>query len=249
MRAILTYHSVDSSGSAISVSEEQFRAHVRFLASGRVSVVPLAELATHTAKEDAVALTFDDGFLSFSTVASPLLSSTGLPATLFVVSDHVGGNNLWKGSSAPSIPVLPLMGWDRLRAAVQQGFEVGAHTRRHPDLTSLSPQQLDDELSGCADKIASELGGRPARLAYPYGAVNAAVASMARRVFAQSFTTELRLLGSSEDPALLPRLDAYYFRQPGQLEAWGSPSFRRRLWVRAQGRRVRSIVAVAGLVR
>ena len=44
MRAILTYHSIDSSGSPISLSEEAFRAHVRFFGSGRVAVVPLADL-------------------------------------------------------------------------------------------------------------------------------------------------------------------------------------------------------------
>ncbi|TFG50637.1 MAG: polysaccharide deacetylase, partial [Gemmatimonadales bacterium] len=44
MRAILTYHSIDDSGSPISVAPEQFRAHVRWLQSGVIRVVPLAEL-------------------------------------------------------------------------------------------------------------------------------------------------------------------------------------------------------------
>src|SRR5690606_37701023 len=60
MRAILTYHSIDESGSPISVSREAFRAHVRWLASGAVKVRPLAELVDARDGGDAVAITFDD---------------------------------------------------------------------------------------------------------------------------------------------------------------------------------------------
>ena len=41
MRAVLTYHSVDPSGSAISIDEHELRQHIRFFASRRVQVVPL----------------------------------------------------------------------------------------------------------------------------------------------------------------------------------------------------------------
>ena len=44
MKAILTYHSVDDSGSAVSVSPDAFRRHVRWLASERVRVVTVPQL-------------------------------------------------------------------------------------------------------------------------------------------------------------------------------------------------------------
>ena len=41
----------------------------------------------------------------------------------------------------------------------------------------------------------------------------------------------------------LPRLDMYYFRDPGALDGWGSPPFLRRVaWLRAR-RRLRALVA------
>ena len=243
MRAILTYHSIDSSGSPISLAEEAFRAHVRFLGSGRVSVVPLGSLPTLPDDTDAVALTFDDGFLNFTSSALPLLSHLGLPATVFVVSDAVGTTNAWGGRPAAGIPTLPLMSWSDLRSARDAGFDMGAHTRTHPHLTTLSPAQIQDEMAGGAARIAAELGQRPNCFAYPYGAVNERVASLARGLFQLSVTTRLRALGRDDDRALLPRLDASYFRKPGTLEAWGTDTFRRRLWVRAQGRRVREVLA------
>ena len=246
MRAILTYHSIDSSGSPVSVSEETFRAHARFLGSGRVGVVSLADLPSVPDEDDAVALTFDDGFLNFSMLAMPLLADLGLPATVFVVSDAVGTTNAWGGREEPGIPTLPLMGWKELHSARAAGFEIGAHTRHHPDLTTVSEEQLEDETAGCVDHISSQLGERPRTFAYPYGATNDAVVRRTRTLFERSVTTELRPLAPDEDNALLPRLDAWYFRAPGALEGWGSSSFRRRLWIRAQGRRVRALVASGG---
>lgn len=246
MRAILTYHSIDSSGSPISVPEESFRAHVRFLGSGRVAVVPLADLPALPEETDAVALTFDDGFLNFTSTAMPMLSRQGFPATVFVVSDAVGGSNAWRGRAAPGIPTLPLMSWADLTRARDAGFEIGAHTRTHPRLTSLGPAQVQDEVIGCMDHIGRETGKRPRHFAYPYGDVNEQVARVARDTFELSVTTELRVVDSADDRASLPRLDAWYFRKPGALESWGSPAFRRRLWIRAAGRRARAMIPGGG---
>jgi peptidoglycan/xylan/chitin deacetylase (PgdA/CDA1 family) len=200
-------------------------------------------------EKDAVAITFDDGFLNFTSSGMPVLRHMGLPATIFVVSEAVGGTNAWGGRETPGIPTLALMRWQELEAAHTAGFEIGAHTRTHADLTTLSSAQVEDEIAGCVERIVAELGKRPRRFAYPYGAVNDAVAGTARSTFEQSVTTELRALGAGDDPALLPRLDAFYFRRAGQLEEWGSPSFRRRLWIRAQGRRVRELMTAGGRSR
>lgn len=242
MRAILTYHSIDESGSPISVSSRAFRAHVRWLASGAVRVLPLTELVARPEGEDAVAITFDDGFQNFVHEAAPLLADAGLPSTVFVVPEHVGGENNWGGEHAPGIPALALMDWRTLGELPSFGVTLGAHTRRHRDLTRVRGAALEDEVAGCVERMAAELGERPTTFAYPYGAVDDTAATVARDVFALACTTELRLLRPDEDRARLPRLDMFYFREEGQLEAWGSAAFRRRLWLRAQGRRVRRLV-------
>ena len=246
MRAILTYHSLDESGSPISVSPSAFRAHVRWLASGGVRVLPLDELVAANEREDAVAITFDDGFQNFATEGVSLLAEHGFPSTVFVVPEHVEGTNAWGGSDAPGIPTLPLMSWSTLARVTQQGVTLGAHTRRHRDLTRVRGAALEDEVAGCVERIAAETGKRPTTFAYPYGAVDDTSASVVRDVFALACTTELRALHTDDDRALLPRLDMYYFRDPGQLEAWGTASFRGRLWLRAQARRVRRLVQGAG---
>jgi peptidoglycan/xylan/chitin deacetylase (PgdA/CDA1 family) len=240
MRAVLTYHSIDDSRSAISVSPDAFERHVRWLASGRVRVVPLDELAARPPDEDAVALTFDDAFENFGTRAAPRLAAHGLPVTLFVVTGCVGGTNDWHGRPAPGIPTLPLLDWPALERLAAAGTSLGAHSRTHPDLTRLDAASLDDEIFGSAESLRTRLGHAPRAFAYPYGRFNATVAARVSSCFAWACTTDLRPFEREEDPAQLPRLDMYYFQAPGQLEAWNSPSFRGRLGVRRGLRRLRS---------
>lgn len=243
MRAILTYHSVDGSASAISIDEASFRAHVQWLASGAVRVVSLAQLTGPGAPDDAVALTFDDAFQNFADVAWPLLRAHRLPVTLFVVSGAAGGTNAWGGRHAPGIPTLPLMGWDALGRVAGEGVTLGAHSRTHPDLRRLDDAALQDELAGSADAIAERTGGRPDSVAYPYGAVDDRVAGAAGKVFRLACTTVLRPLEAHDAPLHLPRLDTYYLREAARLARWGTPGFRRYLALRAGLRRVRAAFA------
>jgi peptidoglycan/xylan/chitin deacetylase (PgdA/CDA1 family) len=248
VKAILTYHSIDPSGSVISLDGARWREHARWLASGAARVVPLERILDDLADDgdDAVAVTFDDGFANFATEAWPPLRERGLPVTVFVVSGHAGATNSWGGRGAAGIPTLPLLDWDALGRLAEEGVTIGAHSGTHPDLRGLSDQALADELEGAADRIAAETGRRPASFAYPYGARDRRVTAAAGRSYRLCCTTELRALRPAESPAALPRLDSYYFRMPGQLESWGSARFRRYLWLRARARRVREVISPWG---
>lgn len=235
MKAILTYHSIDDSGSPISVSPDAWAAHARWLSSGQVRVLDPDELIAHRDDEgDAVAITFDDGFLNVRE-AVEALRSNGMPVTLFVVSGHAGRTNAWGGRDQPGIPTLPLLGWTDLERLAARGASIQAHTRTHPPLTRLSGDALDDELQGAREDLHARLGVNSTHVAYPYGDVNDAVATHAASRYAFGHTTDFQPLKSDDRPMLLPRLDMYYFRTPGRLEAWGQPGFRARIaWIRAR---------------
>lgn len=243
MRAILTWHSIDDSGSPISIDAAAFRRQVEWLASGRVRVLPLEALrGGDPGEDDAVALTFDDGFRNFATEAAPRLLERGWPVTLFVVSDHAGRTNAWGGRADPAVPELPLLDWGELGRLAESGVTIGSHTRSHPRLPRLDGPALRDELAASAETIERELGRRPVWLAYPYGEESPAVRDAARECYAGAVTTEYRPLRPAEEPHRLPRLDAWYFRGPGALERWGRPPFRRAIWVRRQARRARALL-------
>ena len=239
MRAILTYHSIDESGSPISMSEDVFRTQIAWLARSRVRVVSLDALMRMSPDEDAVSLTFDDAFVSFGDVAAPLLAEHGLPSTLFVVTDAAGATNRWSGGVDRGIPELPLLRWETLGRLAEQGVHLGAHTRTHVDLARASGRQLRDEVAGSAERIASETGRAPLAFAYPYGSVSDAAVGLVAQCFDWGCTTEMRSVARNEARALLPRIDMYYLRSPGQLERWGTLGFRCHLTIRAGARLVR----------
>lgn len=241
MKAIITYHSIDDSGSVVSVSPERFRTHVRLLADRTVPVVSLSRLLTAECHE-GVAITFDDGFQNLADVAWPLLREHGFPATVFVATDWVGRQNAWDPADT-RIPRLPLLGWDTLGVLAAEGLDVQSHSRSHPHLSRLGEDALAEELEGSRAAIQSAIGIAPRALAYPYGSYDARVVSATRRAgYAWGLTTELSPLTAASDPLMLPRLDAYYLAKPGVMERWDSPGFDRYLLFRRAARRLRASI-------
>lgn len=237
MRAILTWHSLDRSGSAISVAPEEFRRQVEWLAASGVKVVGVEQLLELPDDTDAAALTFDDGFANFAVEAAPVLAELGMPATIFVVTGHAGGDNRWGGRDHAGIPTLPLLGWDELAGLRDAGMTLAAHTRTHPRLPALDTGALEREIGGAADEMESRLGERPAGFAYPYGETGPAAAGVVARSYRWACTTELREVAGREQPHHLPRIDAWYLRESARRAGWGTRQFRSWLWCRRQARR------------
>ena len=237
MRAILTYHSIDDSGSAISCSREAFLRHVAWFSSAQVPVVSIPELLEMPDSADGLSITFDDGFQNFGDFAAPRLLALGVPVTVFAVTDRVGHSNAWSGTS--DIPRLPLLTWEQLAALHGAGVQIGSHTRTHPDLTRLSPAAMRDEIHGSADVIEANIGAHPSVFAYPYGSVDGTIATIVADSYQHACTTEFKSIDDSVQTARLPRLDAYYFGQPGMLESWGTTTFDRFLARRHQLRQIR----------
>lgn len=240
MKAILTWHAIEETPSPISVGRGAFADQVAFLASSRVRVAPLSDILE--AEDDAVALTFDDAFASFSEHAWPMLRDAGLPATVFVVTDHVGDCNRWGNRAEPGIPDLPLANWDDLARVADEGAEIGCHSRRHPRLDTIDDAALEEETHGACQILRERLGIAPTSYCYPFGVAGRRERDAAAREFKLGVTAEHRLLRRKEDPFLLPRLDVFYFNRPGALNGFGSHGFRAGVMFRAALRRLRRIV-------
>ena len=131
--------------------------------------VSLAEYVKQAVEADRgpgnrVAVTFDDGWRDNHTHALPVLIRLGIPATFFVVSGPLQGVVAERRMTAGML--------DELVAA---GMTIGAHTRTHPNLATLSDERLDEEIGGCKADLESQLGRAVDFLAYPGGRFNEAV--------------------------------------------------------------------------
>ena len=210
--AILTYHSLDNSGSVISTRPELFQAQIESLAAGGITVTSLDKLRQ---TPNAVALTFDDGYQNFAEFALPLLLRHRIFATVFIVSGQCGQSNSWEGSR--HIPGLKLMSWETLRSLPADLISLGAHSVSHPDLTRLSMESVQTELRQSRAEIEQRTGRPVSCFAYPYGAVNKRVRDAAAREYRLAVGTRLERVPDEPDPLNLPRIDAYYLKRLSQF--------------------------------
>ncbi len=107
---------------------------------------------------NAVALTFDDGFVNFGDVAAPLLADHGMPSTLFVVSTPPERRTGGQGAPTAAFRSCRCSNWDALGRLGAQGVEIGAHTRTHVNVARLTNAASPDEIVGGAERIRTELG-------------------------------------------------------------------------------------------
>lgn len=112
-------------------------------------------------------ITFDDGYLNNLTHALPVLNDLGFSATCYAVSQLLGKTNVW--DEAVGIPQVPLMNHAQLRAWVDGGQEVGAHTRHHVHLNALPDADCVEEIARSKVELQEILGQPVQHFCYPYG--------------------------------------------------------------------------------
>jgi len=100
-------------------------------------------------KDKRIALTFDDGpDPTYTPAILDILKKAQVPATFFLV-----------GANAELNP-------DLVRRTVDEGHEIGSHSFTHPNLSVVSPQQFDLELSS-TQRLLESLTGRSTLLFRP----------------------------------------------------------------------------------
>ena len=122
-------------------------------------------------------VTFDDGVKNCVTNALPILVDRRVPAAFFIATDYVGLRleTDWDRIHPFPQPYTGFRGafdfvtWDDCRRMHAAGMTIGAHTRRHRRLTSLSASECDDELRGSKARIEEELNTPCMHFAAPWG--------------------------------------------------------------------------------
>jgi peptidoglycan/xylan/chitin deacetylase (PgdA/CDA1 family) len=228
---ILTYHSLDTSGSVISTAPEKFRMQMKNLSDASFKVVKLRDLVTHIRENrelpaKSVAITFDDGFQSIHDVALPVLKDHGYSATVFLVTSFCGKNNRWKGQP-DRIPSFDLLTWNQISKMKEQQIEFGVHTATHPDLTRLTGSEISEEIVGARQTLEDHTGEREIPFAYPYGKESDAARVLVESNFYAACSTDMDFANIHSDVHFLPRIDMYYFSNNDLLSRIGTPAFDR----------------------
>jgi peptidoglycan/xylan/chitin deacetylase (PgdA/CDA1 family) len=221
---VLAYHSIsDLSGDRIlaeyGVPPERFAAQLdalgrrwRFVGLGDV----LGALdGAVVLPPRAILVTFDDAYADLLGTACPMLSQRGIPAVAFVVSDRVGATNTWRRSAARELPLLDA---DQLRELEGHGVVVGSHGATHRPLAGLEAAELEDELSGSAERLAAIGLPRPSVFSYPHGEWSSEVAEAVREAgYAAAFTVTPGAVRRQDNRYALPRVEVLASDSPRRL--------------------------------
>jgi peptidoglycan/xylan/chitin deacetylase (PgdA/CDA1 family) len=241
------YHSLDSTGSVVSVEPQIFEAQMAGLSELRYRVVSLKKAIAQRRQtgdwpDKTIVLTFDDGYENIYDKALPILQRYGFGATVFVVAGHVDATNSWE-QQVDRHGRRTMLSWDQLKDLADHDVEIGAHTLSHPDLSTLELEAVENEIVGSAEEISSKLNEPVQTFAYPYGKISTETADVVERTFEAACTTVHRR-ACDEPLMLLPRIEMYYFRNQRDLQPLVSGQLDRAVAVRRLARGLRRCLNV-----
>lgn len=210
---VLMYHHIDEQEkSDATISPEKFESHMQMLLDQHYNIINMQQFIDFIQEdtpipENAVLITFDDGYESFYTEAYPILKKYNVVASHFIIG-HT--------SDFLNPEALPHLTWDQMREMDADGMNFYNHTydsHRYATVDSLGEQgplltnplyiedqqrtetedeykaRIYDDLRIMEQRLADELGEQDKLLAFPFGAYNEEVVEVGKQLDIQLFFT------------------------------------------------------------
>lgn len=224
---VLMYHrlgaSRDEREARYAITPANFAAHMRALAGKGYRAIGIDTLVAWLEgggdlPEGAMLITFDDGFRGVRDHALPVLEKLDWPFTVFLVSDLIGGEDVWTRAANPASATYPLLDATEILDMQRRGASFHSHTRSHASLPSLDDAALSDQLAGSRAALTRLLGQDVAYIAYPFGHHDARVEAATRAAgYRAAFSTRSGFNRRDENRYSIRRLDVYGTDTPAML--------------------------------
>ncbi|NIK78456.1 peptidoglycan/xylan/chitin deacetylase (PgdA/CDA1 family) [Paenibacillus castaneae] len=162
-----------------------------------------------TVPDNAVLITFDDGYESFYKLAYPILKRYGYPAVNFVIVSAIDD---------PALPGVAKLTWEQMREMQKDGMGFYSHTyemhhygavnaegaqtpvtaraiydkkKQRKETEAEYAERVTLDLIKAEERLREELGNTDGVLAFPYGAYNEALLKLTEEAgIAITFTTK-----------------------------------------------------------
>ena len=136
-----------------------------------------------------IVISFDDGYLSQYVAAFPALKRYQWPGVVNLIA---------QGSDLPNGDVKRMIG---------AGWELGAHTITHVDLTTVDPATLQREVAGSRQILRQRFGTPVDNFAYPFGHYDNTVISAVRNAGYVGAQTEIPGVADAAHPYVIDRIE------------------------------------------
>jgi len=220
---VLMYHAImDEPENGGIISTKQFREHLQWLKDGGFQPISMEQYVAFIHEQgevpdNAVLITFDDGYENFYTNAYPLLKEFQYPAVNFVIVS---------GVDDPNLPGIKKLSWDQMREMKQHNMAFHNHTNNMhiygavdeegkekpvaisklylPEEKRVETEEeytarVTEDLSKAEQRLKEELGNTFSVIAFPYGAFNEQLLSIIKSIGIETSFTVKPGINNSED--------------------------------------------------
>ncbi len=174
--------------------------------------------ATGTFSEGFVSLNFDDGWKTTYQNAIPILDAAGFKSTQYIITGRFSFSGYVNQTETVDM--------------YHRGHEIGAHTRTHPDLTTLSDADKRTEIAGSRQDLL-DLGIMPvSTFAFPFGAYDASTTAIVQQSgFAGARTSDGGFNAKNGNSYQLKREPVESGTTLTQIETWVQQARAQKLWL------------------
>jgi peptidoglycan/xylan/chitin deacetylase (PgdA/CDA1 family) len=196
---ILVYHDLGNAPPSepypgLYVSDADFQAEMAWLHQQGYQAVTLNEMMDDffhggTLPAKPIVITFDNGYIPQATFAPAVMARYGWPGVLNEITiDHLNNH--------------------RLERLVRMGWEVDSHSLTHPDLTQLTPAELQQQLVQSRRFLQGVLHVPVNSFCYPSNRYDPAVVAAVKAAgYTNALTENPGFATPHTDPYLLPRFE------------------------------------------
>ena len=179
---VLMYHKVPDEAflteHRVYVTKSNFRKHLEYFRKKGFTPMTFKEYGEFSAgtrdmgefPARPIVLTFDDGYRDNFVNLLPMMKEFGFKGVIFLLGDASADYNFWDADRGDHYD--PLMSLEEKRVFVNAGWEIGAHSMTHPDLTAMDFGQARWEIEESRRRLEADLGTKVVSFAYPGGNVN-----------------------------------------------------------------------------
>jgi peptidoglycan/xylan/chitin deacetylase (PgdA/CDA1 family) len=210
---ILMYHSIESMPKttkmrSLHVPPRRFKFQMwvlKILGYRGLSIRQLKPYLKGEKKGKVVGITFDDGYQNNLMNAAPILKKYDFSATCFIVTDSIGSSNSWDLNKG--ITQRPLMNKNEINNWLSLGMDIGAHTKSHIDLTTVSVRKAKEEIYDCKEQLETFFNTEITDFCYPFGRFDNLVSNIVKESGYSSACSMLRGRADLESKMyVLPRI-------------------------------------------
>ncbi len=161
---VFIYHRIgDDRYPSTNIPTNVFEEHIKYLKNNDFNIITLSKALGKIQQEGSlpqktVVLSIDDAYLSFFRNGLPLLEKYDVPATLFINTETIGGEDF--------------MNWSDVQYTIDQDFEIGNHSHSHEHFVNQPAADFRKDLERSEQIFQERLGIKPSIYSYPYGEWN-----------------------------------------------------------------------------